>query len=466
MSDNLCKWKSKYLPEYKCHEPPLAGKDWCILHSEEEDKDIVEFTRKVNERMAAPEKIDLKGCYFPEKFPAGYFRGRAFNKPVDFSEATFSEEVDFSRATFSQEAHFSEATFSQRADFNFAKFSQGADFGGAKFSQANFMGAKFSQAYFIRATFSQEVDFNGATFSQLANFMGTTFSQANFIAATFSQRAYFIAATFSQEAVFCFARFEGETIRFQDVDLSNASFLHSNIDKVDFRYCSFGNKDEKLLGFIPHRRQNVLRDEIDADDAVGTALVAVRERTGASPAPTQKTEKEVREEKYEPVRRLYLELKKNFEEKRDWNTAGDFHYGEMECRRKMKEGWLWRNISSLEAVYFWSSGYGERPKRAFVVLVLLVGFLFPIILSMDVFVPSFLSYLFNDQPFCLWNWLQDLSNSLAYSFEIATFTRVTRIGEVIKPDTSWDKWVLVSESILVYIQILLVALALRRKVKR
>lgn len=53
-----------------------------------------------------------------------------------------------------------------------------------------------------------------------------------------------------------------------------------------------------------------------------------------------------------------------------------------------------------------------------------------------------------------------------HSVEIATFTRVTRIGDVIKPDTSWDKWVLVLESIIVYIQILLFALALRRKVKR
>src|SRR3989338_6373955 len=66
-------------------------------------------------------------------------------------------------------------------------------------------------------------------------------------------------------------RFLGE-VRFQEVDLRHCSFLHSNIDKVDFRYCSFGNKDEKLLGFIPHRRQNVLRDEIDADDAVRQAL--------------------------------------------------------------------------------------------------------------------------------------------------------------------------------------------------
>ncbi|MDO8127819.1 MAG: hypothetical protein Q6359_11420, partial [Candidatus Brocadiales bacterium] len=267
---------------------------------------------------------------------------------------------------------------------------------------------------------------------------------------------------FGPGSSFLYTRFLGE-VRFQEVDLRHCSFLHSNIDRVDFRYCSFGHKKEKLLGIIPHRRQNVLRDEIDADEIVGAGLVPALPGVAARATPTGKG---VREEKYEPVRRLYLELKKNFEDKRDWNTAGDFHYGEMECGRKMKEGWLRRNILSLEAVYYWLSGYGERPLRAFVALMLLVFLLFPVILSMDVFVPPFLSYLFNDQPFCLWNWLKDLSNSLMHSLEVATFTRVTRIGEVIKPDTSWDKWVLVSESILVYIQILLLALALKRKVKR
>ncbi|HHT9131384.1 MAG TPA: hypothetical protein ACFYED_02745, partial [Candidatus Tripitaka californicus] len=274
--------------------------------------------------------------------------------------------------------------------------------------------------------------------------------------------------------------FLGEVV-FQNVDLSHCSFLHSSIDKVDFRYCEFG-KEEKSFFIFPPRKQNVLRDELEADEAVGAGL---------KPAPTvdeldgdedveknlsetdtrffpftsfrvrmTKGEEKLREEKYEPVRRLYLELKRNFEDKKDWNTAGDFHYGEMECRRKMY-GWLGRNILSLEALY-WTSGYGERPKRASIVLALLVLVAFPLLLSLDVLVPPL---LFSDRPFCFGNWVEDLCNSFWYSLEVATFTRVTRIGEAMHV-AGWNKWILVLESIVVYVQIALFALALRRKVKR
>jgi hypothetical protein len=77
MSDNKCKWKPKYLPEYQCDVAPLDGdeKGWCILHSEKEDKDIDEFTRKVDKKTAAPDKIDLVGCYFPRTFSSNYFLG-------------------------------------------------------------------------------------------------------------------------------------------------------------------------------------------------------------------------------------------------------------------------------------------------------------------------------------------------------------------------------------------------------
>src|SRR3990167_7996702 len=147
MPDNLCKWNPKYFPKlYLCNEPPLSGdeKGWCILHSEREDKNIDEFKEKVKARLAGKEEIDLRGCYFPEKFPADYFRGRKFDKPVGFSGATFSE------------ANFVVAKFSQEADFSGATFSQEADFSGATFSKADFSGA----------TFSQRADFRGATFSQ------------------------------------------------------------------------------------------------------------------------------------------------------------------------------------------------------------------------------------------------------------------------------------------------------------
>ncbi|HHT9157143.1 MAG TPA: pentapeptide repeat-containing protein [Candidatus Tripitaka californicus] len=490
----MCNWKSKY-SSYVCNEPPLEGDrdGLCILHSTRDDKDLEAFKQKVEERIEGKDSIDLKGCYFPEGFDHTCIRiNYSFGVPVpvDFSEATFYERADFGGAKFSGEADFRGAKFSKWAFFGEAKFSKVADFQRATFSkEAVFIKATFSEwAVFIEATFSEGAGFSGATFSggayfgeaefsERADFSRATFSEGDFVGTTFSKGANFNDAEFRKRvrfqslelgnerrpvllgpgSSFKYTRFLGEVV-FQNVDLSHCSFLHSSIDKVDFRYCEFG-KEEKSFFIFPPRKQNVLRDELEADEAVGAGL---------KPAPTvdeldgdedveknlsetdtrffpftsfrvrmTKGEEKLREEKYEPVRRLYLELK-----------------------RKMY-GWLGRNILSLEALY-WTSGYGERPKRASIVLALLVLVAFPLLLSLDVLVPPL---LFSDRPFCFGNWVEDLCNSFWYSLEVATFTRVTRIGEAMHV-AGWNKWILVLESIVVYVQIALFALALRRKVKR
>src|SRR3990167_2553597 len=180
----MCNWKSKYLLRHVCNEPALEGNGdgRCILHSTREDKDPGAFKKKVEERMAGKDKIDLRGCYFPGGFDYTDIK-RSFDVPVDFSETTFSEQADFSGATFSAGADFTEATFSKEADFNVATFSEKADFIEATFSEdAYFVGATFSEwAYFCGATFSEGADFIGTTFHEGADFRGAKFSRADFI---------------------------------------------------------------------------------------------------------------------------------------------------------------------------------------------------------------------------------------------------------------------------------------------
>ncbi|MHC4197448.1 MAG: pentapeptide repeat-containing protein [Planctomycetota bacterium] len=448
------------------------------------------------------------------------FRQAKFSQ-AHFSRATFLQEADFRQATFSW-ADFNGAEFSQEAYSREATFSQGVEacFNGAIFSkEANFHNTKFNGGgAFLHTTFNKMANFNGAIFSS-ANFDATAFKgDANFTWAEFRGWTFFFmnskwtfvrfkkpeclprnekgeiewpkelkqgnewkikyngdlqllefkgeisgsekeklcnlstddsytgainelsevskVQTLGKEKVtFERTRFIGEII-FEDVDISNCSFLHSNIDKVDFRYCDFGQKRKKLLSIITHHRQNILKDERDHDDAQNKG--------------------------YEPVRRLYLELKRNFEDKEDWNTAGDFHYGEMECRRKM---YGWSTFEGfLVNIYFWLSGYGERPKQAFLVLLLLIFIVFPLFLSVN----DVLFYMLG-QPSCLTH-LCNLKGTL-WSFvhnsvEVTPFVRFMKIGDVIKDEPNWDKFILLSESIIVSLQVALLALALRRKVKR
>lgn len=378
----MYKRKSKYFLNYRCEEPSLSNDPmgYCILHAEDDKKDLEAFRQKVEERInTTGDKIDLCGCYFPVQFPIN-FKGHIFNKPVVFSEAIFSQKASFREATFSQKvdfvvakfesevdffkvkflkeaifnltkfsgrsnfigatfserAGFSQITFSQSANFNLATFSKGASFWETIFfEKASFENVTFSKAgSFIRASFEKEAEFNGAIFKKAANFDQTSFKgKTDFTWAEFwdwtfffknsnetsvklenpppnvvslnynylegkgkvhydtlSERLIFAGViskeekgqllklsgdasyknaieelfeksqnlTFGNPTTFHNARFLGEVV-FQDVDLSNCSFLYSNIDRVDFRYCEFA----EVKG-----RKNVLRDELDADEEV------------------------------------------------------------------------------------------------------------------------------------------------------------------------------------------------------
>lgn len=339
MAEQRCRWKSEYFG-YECQDLPYSQgyfqdpDGYCILHSRKEDKDTNQFREAVKGRLKTEgESIDLKGCYFPAKFDRGYFVGYEFGKPVDFDEATFLREMDFSKAKFSQKTLFRVADFSQGAYFNEVTFSQYADFSWAI----------FSEVYFSGTTFDKGVNFDMAEFREWV-FFGPIH--------TAERRNRRVA--FGPGASFCNTRFL-QNIRFQEVDLSRCSFLHSNINKVDFSYCEFAKEEKKSFLIFSPRKQNVLRDELDADKEVKN----------------NPNGKNFREERYEPVRRLYLELKRNFENNKDWNTAGDFHYGEMECKRKAGLYWPFLHL------YWAFSGYGERYLRAFFWLLLYIFLLFP-----------------------------------------------------------------------------------------
>src|SRR3990167_5878724 len=323
MERPMCNWKPKY-SQYKCNEPATEGDRYgyyCILHFPHEDKNPDTFKKKVEERIESKDSIDLKGCYFPKGFDYTEIK-LSFDVPVDFSEAPFSKE-------------------------------------------AYFIGATFSKGKGAGTTFSKGANVNNAEFRERVRFQSLGSGDEG--------KPVFLGPGSS----FQYTRFTVDSV-FQDVDLSHCSFLHSNIDKVDFRYCKFNEKTEGPFFFFSNQRKNVLRDELDADQHVILTLNEVKGKNlksgGDSSAPQQR---KPREEEYEPVRRLYQELKCNFENKKDWNTAGDFHYGEMECRRNGRlGGWL---DFLLVTTYYGASGYGERPSWAFIVLILLIFGVFPLI---------------------------------------------------------------------------------------
>lgn len=116
------------------------------------------------------------------------------------------------------------------------------------------------------------------------------------------------------------------------------------------------------------KRKITLPDE----NEVGKLLTIQKEKS-VEVEKEGKTKKQIVAEQiqveYSHVEALYRQFKKNLEEERDWEDAGEFHYGEMECKRRGLTGKTeWRTFLrqnfGLLAWYRYFSGYGERPLRA------------------------------------------------------------------------------------------------------
>ena len=323
------------------------------------------------------------------------FSGATFAQAARFSGATFVKKSDFNGARFTQNAKFSRATFGQDSDFRHARFTQDADFVGATFTlDAKFSGATFTRnAKFSEATFAKGVHFSSATFARGAYFRKATFTQdATFLRATFTRNADFTLAGFSQMIFFEGATFLGpaqfretrfrrdekpfpgpifslaefarpETIVFYKTYLGQALFHNCDVSKVTFSSVEWGEREGKRMVF---------------EEKVDLASDLAEDLRPAEGSPDERN--------YGLIAELYQQLKKNYDERKDYWTAGDFHYGEMEMKR-LANGrknkilrWLVQNLR-LVAWYRWASEYGEsyaRPALWLATILFAFALLYPV----------------------------------------------------------------------------------------
>ena len=412
-------------------------------------KEIEERLRKWGCKGAVVVKgpIKIEESFIAGKVQSGFYLGMeksvlfskvsfletTFGKEAGFFSAIFAMEADFSGTTFCKDALFWHANFGKEVFFSHATFSEGADFSDVAFGE---------DAYFWEATFGDVAEFNGAFFRGKAEFYGVTFGgRANYWVTTFCERALFLGATFRGGAVFRGLTetkgTEGEVIveknlvfndeadfsmvtlkapeevRFQHVNLCRARFLDTPVHKVQFTDVEWAERDNRRCVY----------------DEVGPRLLS-------------------EEKSYSLIAQLYRQLKKNYEEQRDYPGAGGFHYGEMEMTLRMhqerKEWFSWL----LTRAYKFLSGYGEKAERAIVIAlaILLVPALCYDLGSMTLNHPT--------------KFLRDFTDYLLQSLGYMTF----RIYET--PIKWWWKILMVAQAILGPIQLALTALALRRKFRR
>lgn len=400
---------------------------WEELNKMEKDNDIKELDFK---DFIFNNSINFDGHFFEKSV---IFEGAQFNNKVSFIHAKFNNDAAFSSAKFDNEVSFWGTQFNNIVYFLDTKFNNVTSFVGAQFNnEADFLHAEFNnRADFLRAQFNNKVCFDIAKFNNEAVFQSTKFNNKAYFSGTeFNNIASFELSEFQDEVFFYCIKFSSSgkgiiylnnvkfldpkhTI-FQNIDLSNVSFLNTDVTEVEFL-------DEKWA------RKN------------GRLAVVDETNIGRYGSTT-----------YGAVAQLYRRLRRNYEINYRFAEAGEFFIGEMEMRRRdvntsVKSERI-RNIVlrlkrnfSLLGLYKLLSLYGESYKLpiiwAFIVIVS-----YPILM----------------------NWLFNVSLPQSDDF-LYTYLR-TSASSFFQMDSTYSAYI--GERILGFLIIGLLFIALKRKFER
>jgi Pentapeptide repeats (9 copies) len=436
------------------------------------------------------------------------FTGANFHLGGDFTEAEFGGAATFRRAKFKGDAKFYLGRFLDSADFTESTFGAFGEFSRAKFcrgsferatfkGQATFEGSEFTKetsffaarfagpAGFIRAIFLQSVDFTGAEFAREAYFNSARFAkQVCFRWAAFKGRADFLSASFREDEtlepgpVFSLARFErAEEVNFYSNYLGQALFHNCDVSRMTFI----------TVGW--RARHNSAKRMIFEQD-VDLTLPFASDLKPAEGSPDERN--------YDLISVTYQQLKKNYDDRRDYWTAGDWHYGEMETKRLTTPSaggllrrlearrmgdvarlvWrakqVWHSHFGVAAWYKYASEYGEsytRPLACLAALVLAAFLVYPSIglrysSAHSETTGAAVKWLDrcpdpSSYHTCMGVW-RLAGNSLLTSVEVAAFQREL----AYEPVYPWGRLARLVELVLTSTLLALFLLALRRQFRR
>jgi uncharacterized protein YjbI with pentapeptide repeats len=440
--------KDKFAEEYREFDADLDKKYAIALEQyietnkfNELDFRFFSFSSESDLSYSFDQVVNFTGAFFSSK---AKFQETQFLRKVDFTDAKFLGDVDFSEAIFSEHVSFVRARFSGNVNFSFASFKDGARFGCAIPS-----GAPNWDSY----SFEKDVFFSGARFSGDIEFLGND-TQHWKIGGGVRETQFWKDKLFGGQAIFHAVRIlPGARVVFDSVDLSRASFLLTDVTSFEFKSVIW-HKLGARFGLI---------DEIPNGDY------------GPRGFPVEK------------VAENYRQLVLNYETTRNYDLAEDFHYGEMEMRRRAfiintRNKYLrcFREFITDFAIYRVSSLYGTSHVRALFILVTL-ALSFALIMMYAGFRPESqieqiqgsssrvekeINYDFFPGQFIVEvgfrQWLSDFCKALLFAIATSTFQK----ERYFQPSGTASKFFVVVFVILIAAQAAMFLFALRRRFKR
>ncbi len=415
----------------------------------------------------------------------GEYSGTSFGGNAYFSGVEFPREAEFSRATFCGETHFWSVTFHQNAEFydtrffgpayfnENAKFLAGANFTEAKFTEggragfvqaefadtvafdnavlddASFGSASFKEVRFAHATFGS-ADFSNTTFDEMVNFEETTWRRADFREAKFCGDTNFNKTTFENRVRFSETIFTGR-VRFFGTE-TNRMFNPDTF--VDFRDVRVHQPEQLTFHTVLLRPNWLVNAEVRNANFINVTWHGLPSRVkGSLDDEIGALQRRRVDSPHSLLAETCRDLYANYEEKRDYRTAGEFHYWSMDALRKESL----RRFGFIRTLYGLLSGYGERPGQAFGVLVaiwLIFAALYFLLVEASPFWVSSASDV--------WQGIDYARQAMVYSL-----SALVRLNPRPQSDElDWFQTLVIIEGILGPLQIALFALAVRRKVMR
>lgn len=299
-----------------------------------------------------------------------------FDKEASFISAKFLGPAIFSSVKF-EKVTFTLTVFEENAQLDNCIFSNIAHFGHFKFQKSvSFLGAKFiSSAEFSSIVFGHVSDFRNVVFN----------SRVRFVNATFHLRTMFNNVVFNKDVDFKHNDFKNyldlsNVQFFKKALFENNNFIRVNIERInkkDFKYLdktippfppkiNFVDSDFNS-GFIISNTnlKNISFDNCDVTDltfkrcdwAIHNDRLVINE-----------VGRELKDSEEH-----YRQIKRNFDNKKNWEMSGLAYVSEMDIRRKRL--WNEKNYYSWFLYWFYGyfSGYTQNIKKPILSIIALIS---------------------------------------------------------------------------------------------
>lgn len=317
----------------------------------------VVFLNCTFERMFEINEVSFEGgCDFSNVIfkDTPKFKSVDINSYLRFYHCTFQRSFNFQNKTIESEVSFEGTSFKKWADFRNFNCERNINFSNSIFE---------GEANFKNSHFKGEVDFTHSSFDDSEN--GSV--SLNFKNSTFEDNVWFVGENFSnpifENSAVNFTNIDQRNVKihFQNANLQQTQFLNTVIEDIEFQEVDWPTVHYGTWSPLKYfGRNHQLYDEklLRNNDY----LLAIKDGSDDLNAPDLLP--------WGKVERLYRQLKKNREDRRDYSSGGEFHIGEKEMKFESPD--TSKGMKFLLFCYKYLSFYGERALPPFLGLMALI----------------------------------------------------------------------------------------------